>query len=115
MKIKKGDEVVVISGKYKGVKGKVLEARPVESRVVVEGVNRRKWHIKPTQEQPGHIIDREAPIHVSNVALVDPKLRKQLALATRLKVIRKFALQKNLALKYKTMVSAVTETENIKE
>ena len=66
MKIKKGDEVVVISGKYKGVKGKVLEARPVESRVVVEGVNRRKWHIKPTQEQPGHIIDREAPIHVSN-------------------------------------------------
>ena len=51
MKIKKGDEVVVISGKYKGVKGKVLEARPTESRVVVEGVNRRKWHIKPTQEQ----------------------------------------------------------------
>ena len=75
MKIKKGDEVVVISGKYKGVKGKVLEARPAEERVVVEGVNRRKWHIKPTQEQPGHIIDREAPIHVSNVALVDPKTR----------------------------------------
>ena len=52
MKIKKGDEVVVISGKYKGVKGKVLEARPSESRVVVEGVNRHKWHVKPTQEQP---------------------------------------------------------------
>ena len=45
MKIKKGDEVVVISGKYKGVKGKVLEARPSESRVVVEGVNRHKWHV----------------------------------------------------------------------
>ena len=67
MKIKKGDEVIVISGKYKGVKGKVLMARPSESRVVVEGVNRHKWHVKPTQDQPGHIVDREAPIHVSNV------------------------------------------------
>lgn len=76
MKIKKGDEVVVISGKYKGVKGKVLQARPEDSRVVVEGVNRHKWHIKPTQEQPGHIVDREAPIHVSNVALIDPKTKK---------------------------------------
>ena len=76
MKIKKGDEVVVILGKYKGVKGKVFQARPTESRVVVEGVNRHKWHIKPTQEQPGHIVDREAPIHVSNVALIDPKTKK---------------------------------------
>ena len=76
MKIKKGDEVVVIAGKYKGVKGAVLEARPTESRVVVEGVNRHKWHIKPTQNEAGHIVDREAPIHVSNVALVDPKTKK---------------------------------------
>ena len=76
MKIKKNDEVIVISGKYKGVKGKVLEARPAESRVVVEGVNRHKWHVKPTQDKPGHIVDREAPIHVSNVALVDPKTKK---------------------------------------
>ena len=76
MKIKKGDEVVVISGKYKGVKGQVLEARPTESRVVVAGVNRHKWHVKPTQNEPGHIVDREAPIHVSNVALVDPKTKK---------------------------------------
>ena len=76
MKIKKDDEVIVISGKYKGVKGEVLEARPSESRVVVAGVNRHKWHIKPTQNEAGHIVDREAPIHVSNVALVDPKNKK---------------------------------------
>ena len=76
MKIKKGDEVVVISGKYKGVKGAVLEARPTEFRVVVAGVNRHKWHVKPTQNEAGHIVDREAPIHVSNVALVDPKTKK---------------------------------------
>jgi large subunit ribosomal protein L24 len=54
----------------------VLEARPSESRVVVAGVNRHKWHVKPTREQAGHIVDREAPIHVSNVALVDPKTKK---------------------------------------
>ena len=76
MKIKKGDEVIVIAGKYKGVKGAVIEARPTESRVVVEGVNRHKWHVKPTQNEAGHIVDREAPIHVSNVALVDPKTKK---------------------------------------
>ncbi|MCQ2562286.1 MAG: 50S ribosomal protein L24 [Alphaproteobacteria bacterium] len=76
MKIKTGDEVIVIAGKYKGVKGKVLQARPLESRVVVEGVNRHKWHVKPTQEQAGHIVDREAPIHVSNVALIDSKTKK---------------------------------------
>jgi large subunit ribosomal protein L24 len=75
MKIKKGDEVVVISGKYRGVKGKVLEARPSETRVVVVGVNRRKFHVKPTQEKPGSIEDRETPIHISNVAFIDPKLK----------------------------------------
>ncbi|MDR0803531.1 MAG: 50S ribosomal protein L24 [Rickettsiales bacterium] len=76
MKIKKNDEVVVISGKYKGAKGKVLEARPTESRVVVAGVNPRKFHIKPTQDKPGSIETRETPIHVSNVALIDPKSKK---------------------------------------
>jgi len=76
MKIKKGDEVVVISGKYKGVKGAVLSVIPAVSRVVVAGVNRIKKHIKPTQEKPGRIEDVEASIHVSNVALVDPKSGK---------------------------------------
>ena len=76
MKIKKDDNVIVISGKYKGVKGKVLSAYPSESKVVVEGVNRHKIHIKPTREEAGHIIDKEAPIHVSNVALIDPETKK---------------------------------------
>ena len=76
MKIKKGDEVVVICGKYKGVKGAVTMAMPAVARVIVAGVNRIKKHIKPTQEKPGHIEDIEASIHVSNVALVDPKSGK---------------------------------------
>ncbi len=94
MKIKKGDEVVVISGKYKGVKGKVLEARPVESRVVVEGVNRHKLHIKPTQEKPGHILDKEAPVHVSNVALVDPKTKKATRVGYKLEGDKKVRISK---------------------
>ena len=94
MKIIKGDEVVVISGKYKGVKGKVLESRPSESRVVVSGVNRHKWHIKPTQDQAGHIIDREAPIHVSNVALVDPKTKKATRVGYTMKGDKKVRVSK---------------------
>jgi len=76
MKIKKGDEVIVISGKYKGVRGKVLAAMPDAERVVVAGVNRTKRHIKPTQDKPGHIEDVEGAIHVSNVAIYDAKSKK---------------------------------------
>ena len=94
MKIKKGDEVVVISGKYKGVKGKVLETRISESRVVVEGVNRHKLHIKPTQEKPGQIIDREAPVHVSNVALIDPKSKKATRAGYKLEQDKKVRVSK---------------------
>ena len=94
MKIKKGDEVIVISGKYKGAKGKVLEARPSESRVVVEGINRHKWHVKPTQEQPGQIVDREAPIHVSNVALVDPKTKKSTSVGYKIDGDKKVRIAK---------------------
>jgi large subunit ribosomal protein L24 len=67
---------VVIAGKYRGAKGKVIASYPVESKVAVEGVARVKQHIKPTQDQPGHIKDVEAPIHVSNVAILDPKTKK---------------------------------------
>jgi large subunit ribosomal protein L24 len=76
MKIKKGDEVVVISGKFKGAKGRVIAAYPAESKVVVEGVARAKRHVKPTKEKPGHMEDVESPIHVSNVAILDPKTKK---------------------------------------
>ena len=74
MKIKKGDRVIVISGKDRGVTGKVIEAYPDTSRVLVEGVNRIKKHTKLGQTsrggKTGGIITQEAPIHVSNVMLV---------------------------------------------
>jgi len=75
VKIKKGDTVVVIAGKDKGAKGKVIQAYPERDRVLVEGVNRIKKHTRITQNQRGSqsggIITTEAPIHVSNVMLID--------------------------------------------
>jgi large subunit ribosomal protein L24 len=77
MHVKKGDTVIVIAGKDKGKKGRVLAAYPKKDRVLVEGINLVKKHSKPTQANPqGGIITQEAPIHVSNVALVDPKSGK---------------------------------------
>jgi large subunit ribosomal protein L24 len=77
MKIKSGDKVRVISGSYKGKEGVVQKAFPKLNRVVVEGVNIRKKHQKPTQGNPqGSIIDVYAPIDASNVLLIDPKTKK---------------------------------------
>ena len=75
-RIKKGDRVVVITGKDKGKTGKVLEVIPSKQRVVVEGINIVHKHQKPTETQQGGIIDIEAPIHVSNVMLLDEKTGK---------------------------------------
>jgi large subunit ribosomal protein L24 len=75
MKVKKGDTVVVIAGKDKGARGKVIQAYPTRDRVLVEGVNRIKKHTRVTQTQrgaqSGGIVTQEAPIHVSNVMVVD--------------------------------------------
>lgn len=74
MHVKKGDKVMVISGKDKGKTGVILASYPKQNRVIVEGVNIVKKHSKPSQVNPqGGIISQEAPIHVSNVMPVDPK------------------------------------------
>ncbi|MBJ7454671.1 MAG: 50S ribosomal protein L24 [Thermoleophilia bacterium] len=73
-RIRKGDRVVLLSGKDKGKSGVVLEVRPDEQRVLVEGVNLMKRHTKPRPpNEPGGVIERPAPIHMSNVSLIDPK------------------------------------------
>lgn len=74
MKIRKNDKVMVISGNDKDKTGKVLKVFPKENRVIVEGINIRKRHTKPTQRNPqGGIFEKEAPINVSNVMIIDPK------------------------------------------
>jgi len=72
MKIRKNDNVIVITGKDKGKTGKVLRAFPAEDKVLVQGVNTLKKHQKPTKSgQKGQVVDRAMPIHVSNVMLVE--------------------------------------------
>ncbi|MEN1140941.1 50S ribosomal protein L24 [Listeria monocytogenes] len=74
MHVKKGDKVKVITGKDKGKSGKVLTAFPKKDRVLIEGINMVKKHTKPSNVNPqGGILNVEAPIHVSNVMLLDPK------------------------------------------
>jgi large subunit ribosomal protein L24 len=72
LKIKKGDNVVVVSGRDKGRTGEVLRVLPTERRVVVQGVNLAKRHTKPQMGNPGGIVEKELALHISNVAHVDP-------------------------------------------
>jgi large subunit ribosomal protein L24 len=72
-KLKKDDEVIVIAGKDKGKKGKIMRMIPTENRVVVAGVNMVKRHQKPDRVNAGGILMKEASLHISNVMLVDPK------------------------------------------
>jgi large subunit ribosomal protein L24 len=71
--IKKGDRVMVISGDDKGKVGEVLELLPERNRAIVENVQVRKKHRKPTNENPGGIVEISAPVHLSNLMIVDPK------------------------------------------
>ena len=73
LKIKKGDQVVVMAGRDKGKRGEVLRVIPKEDRLIVQGVNMVHRHTRPSPQHPGGIVDKEATIHVSNVAHVDPK------------------------------------------
>jgi|SRR5688572_31317593 len=82
MSIRKGDRVKVMRGNYAGTEGTVLRVLPQENKLVIEGVNQRKRHMRPTQENPeGGIVSFEAPINASNVMLIDPKTGE----ATRVK------------------------------
>jgi large subunit ribosomal protein L24 len=76
LKIKKGDKVVVITGRDRGKVGEVKKVLPDENRVIVDGVNMIKRHTRPSAGDPGGIVEKEASIHVSNVAYVDPKTDK---------------------------------------
>ena len=76
LKIKKGDKVQVITGKNKGKVGNVIKVFPSENKLIVSGINLAKKHTKPTQTSEGGIVQKELPIHVSNVSHIDPKTNK---------------------------------------
>ena len=84
MKIRKNDSVMVIAGNDKGRTGKVLKVFPKTSRLIIEGINLRKKHTKPTQKSPqGGIQEKEAAIHVSNVMILDPKSNEPTRIGAR--------------------------------
>ena len=76
--VKKGDEVEVISGNFKGSSGKILEVLPAKQRVLIEGVRIIKKHLRKSQDNPqGKIAEREGPIHISNVRLIEKKAERK--------------------------------------
>ncbi len=83
-RIRKGDDVIVITGKDKGKKGNVLRVLRTDERVLVQGVNMVKRHTRPDRAQAGGIVQKEAPVHISNVALVDPQSGKATRVGTKI-------------------------------
>jgi large subunit ribosomal protein L24 len=84
IKLKKGDNVIVLAGKYKGKTGKVLATHPRENKVTVEGINIVKKHVKPNRQNPqGNIVELTKPMWVSKVAIVDPNTKKASRIGTK--------------------------------
>tara|TARA_Y100000590_G_C15583106_1_gene963114 strand:+ start:531 stop:842 length:312 start_codon:yes stop_codon:yes gene_type:complete len=76
IKLKKGDEVIILAGKDKGKTGKITEVKPILNKAIVAGINISKKHQKPDSNQAGGIIDKTMPIHISNLAFYDSSLKK---------------------------------------
>jgi large subunit ribosomal protein L24 len=85
MKIKKNDMVMIIAGNDRGKTGKILKVFPKINKVIIEGINMRKRHTKPTQKSPqGGILEKEAPINASNVMMLDPKTNEPTRLGAQI-------------------------------
>jgi len=96
MKIRKNDNVIVIAGNNRGKTGKVLKVFPKINRVIVEGVNLRKRHTKPTQKNPqGGITEKEAPVNVSNIMILDPKTNEKTRISSKIIIDEKTGKQKS--------------------
>lgn len=103
MKIKKNDFVKVIAGNDRGRTGKVLKVFPKENRLIIEGVNIRKRHTKPTQKNPqGGIFEKEAPIHISNVMILDPKTNEPSRIGAKIILDEKTGKKKSARLSIKS-------------
>lgn len=95
MKIKKGDQVLIISGKDRTRKGKVIQALPREQKIVVEGMNIRKKHIRPKREgEKGQVVEVPAPMSVSNVKFICPKCGRPVRLGSKMEGAKKYRVCK---------------------
>ena len=84
IKLKKGDEVIILSGKDKGKNGKIIKVKPSINKAIISGINKVKKHQKPNNDQAGGIVEKEMPIHISNLAYYDSALKKGVKIGIKL-------------------------------
>ncbi len=94
-KLKKGDEVIVLAGKDKGKTGKIVKMVPKQMKAIVSEINKVKKNQKPDNNQPGGIIDKEMPIHISNLSFYDPSLKKGIRIGYKLENNKKIRINKS--------------------
>ena len=94
-KLKKGDEVIVLSGKDKGKTGKIVKMLPKQTKAIVSEINRVKKNQKPDNNQPGGIIDKEMPIHISNLSFYDSELKKGVRIGYKFENNKKTRINKS--------------------
>ena len=94
LKLKKGDEVIVLAGKDKGKTGKIVKMMPKQMKAVVSEINKVKKNQKPDNNQPGGIIDKEMPIHISNLSFYDPELKKGIRIGYKIENNKKTRINK---------------------
>ena len=95
IKLKKGDEVIVLTGKDKGKTGKIVKIIPKTMKAIVSEINRVKKNQKPDNNQPGGIVDKEMPLHLSNLAFYDPELKKGIKIGYKLNNNKKTRINKS--------------------
>ena len=94
-KLRKGDEVIVLAGKDKGKKGKILRILPANQKAIVSEINKVKKHKKPGNNEPGGIVDKEMPIQISNIAYFDAKSNKPVKIGFKISKDKKVRFNKN--------------------
>ena len=95
VKLKKGDEVIVLAGKDKGKTGKIIKIIPKQMKAIVSEINKVKKNQKPDNNQPGGIIDKEMPMHVSNLSFYDPDLKKGIRIGYKINNNKKTRINKS--------------------
>ena len=95
LKLKKGDEVIVLAGKDKGKTGKIIKVLPKEMKAIVSEINRVKKNQKPDNNQPGGILDKEMPMHISNLSFYDPELKKGVKIGYKFNNDKKIRINKS--------------------
>ena len=94
-KLKKGDEVIILAGKDKGKKGKIIKMIPKQMKAIVSEINRVKKNQKPDNNQPGGIIDKEMPIHISNLSYFDPQQKKGIKIGFKISDNKKVRINRS--------------------